>query len=343
MTWLAWIVSNLLLASVLALAAWLMQRWLRRPAVAHLLWVLALVKLVTPPLVSVPVHAAPGNLACLLGTCGCASHPETPAVSWTALPWFLLGIWGIGAAATACMACHRWLRLRRLLAHATPAPAEWQDLAARLADELSLRRPPQILAIPGRLPPLVIPGRPRPLLLLPMELMNQIQPAQRAALLLHELTHLQRGDHLVRLLEMLVGVVYWWLPFVGTIGRQLRSCEESCCDTAVVTHRPQARRAYAQLLLDVLDFTSPLPGQPAPQATAMSAAQGLEQRLLTILDTPERTQRTGPAWLLALALACVILPCQLRYLPLQQPATEAPADVCVPAEPRLPVYGCCAP
>ena len=67
MPWLAWVVSNVLLALLLALAAWFVQRWLRRPAVAHVLWVLVLVKLVTPPLVSVPLGQSPGTMACTLG------------------------------------------------------------------------------------------------------------------------------------------------------------------------------------------------------------------------------------------------------------------------------------
>src|SRR5258708_19289018 len=51
----SWILSNLLLASVLALAAFFLQRGLRRPALAHAVWILVLVKLVTPPLVTLPV------------------------------------------------------------------------------------------------------------------------------------------------------------------------------------------------------------------------------------------------------------------------------------------------
>ena len=45
MSWLSCVVSNVLLALLLALAAWFMQRWLRRHAIAHVLWVLVLVKL----------------------------------------------------------------------------------------------------------------------------------------------------------------------------------------------------------------------------------------------------------------------------------------------------------
>ena len=174
MTWLSCIASNVLLASLLAVAAWCLQRWLRRPAIAHILWVLVLVKLMTPPLVSVPLLESPPVAACVQGSCGSAAHGQTPDFLRDLLPWTLLAAWSIGAGATGWIAWRRWSRFQRLIAHARPAPPEWQLLAARLASELSLQRPPEILAVPGRLPPLVVPGRPRPLLLLPMELMNQL-------------------------------------------------------------------------------------------------------------------------------------------------------------------------
>ncbi|HEV3022627.1 MAG TPA: M56 family metallopeptidase [Pirellulales bacterium] len=313
MSWLSCVVSNVLLALLLALAAWVTQRWLRRPAIAHILWVLMLVKLVTPPLVSVPLRGSPGTLACTLGACGCEQHARTQTIVRDTLPWVLLAAWSAGAGATGWTAWRRWTRLRRLMAHASPAPPEWQSLAARLASELSMRRPPGILAVPGRLPPLVIPGRRQPLVLLPMALMSQLNASQKVALLLHELVHIKRGDHLVRILELTVGVAYWWLPIVGSIGRQLRACEETCCDAAVVAHLPQVRRDYARLLLDVIDFTNPLPGQAVPLGTAMSAAYGLERRLLAILDATKGTRRSWPAGAFAVVLACAILPCALHY------------------------------
>jgi bla regulator protein BlaR1 len=45
---------NALAAGLLALAAVAAGRWSRRPAVVHGLWVLVLLKLVTPPLISLP-------------------------------------------------------------------------------------------------------------------------------------------------------------------------------------------------------------------------------------------------------------------------------------------------
>jgi bla regulator protein BlaR1 len=322
MPWLSWVVSNMLLAVVLAVTAWLVRRWLRWPAVAHLLWVLVLVKLVTPPLVRVPLHASPGPLACALGICGCEQHERTPTLVRDTFPWMLLIVWSAGAGATAWTAWRRSTWFRRLLTHARPAPPEWQALAARLGSELALRSPPEILTVPGRLPPLIIPGRRRPRLLLPLGLLPQLNAAQKIALLLHELTHIKRGDHLVRMLELLVGVAYWWIPFVGLIGRQLRGCEEICCDAAVVAHLPEARREYARLLLDVLDFAEPLPGPAVRQATAMSA-RDLEQRLRAILDAAPGSQRIWPAGALVLIVACALLPCELHLEPVVRPAANS--------------------
>jgi bla regulator protein BlaR1 len=310
---LSWVVSNVILALSLAPAAWLTQRWLARHAIAHILWVLVLVKLVTPPLVNVPLGKAPGSMACALGACGCDHHSRTQTFVRDTLPGILLAAWSVGAGTKAWIAWRRWARFRRLMAHASPAPPEWQSLAARLTSDLSIRCPPEVLAVPGRLPPLVIPGRFRPRMLLPTALLDRLSATQRVALLLHELTHVKRGDHLVRMLEFAVGVAYWWLPIVGSIGRQLRACEERCCDAAVVAQLPEARREYARLLLDVIDFADSLRGQAAPQATAMSAANDLEKRLRAILDAPRGTRRTRLARAFAVVLACAILPCGLHY------------------------------
>jgi beta-lactamase regulating signal transducer with metallopeptidase domain len=229
------------------------------------------------------------------------------------------------------MAWGRWVRFQRLLAHATPAPPQWQALTASLSSKLSIRRVPTILAMPGRLPPLVVPGWRGARILLPTDLLEQLSDSQRAALLLHELVHIKRGDHLVRMLELSVGIVYWWLPVVGSFGRQLRACEETCCDVAVVDHLPQARRDYAKLLLDVIDFASPLPRQALPQATAMSAANDVEQRLRGILDATRPARRTWPVAALTVGLACATLPCQLHYDLIGREAPAAVERGCEPA------------
>jgi beta-lactamase regulating signal transducer with metallopeptidase domain len=57
--WLEIGLSNALVATALALAAWLVTRVVRRADVVFFIWLIVLVKLVSPPLVSIPWEVAP--------------------------------------------------------------------------------------------------------------------------------------------------------------------------------------------------------------------------------------------------------------------------------------------
>lgn len=316
MIWLSGIASNIAFAAFIALAAWLVQR--RQPAFAHMLWVLALVKLLTPPLVTFPLSEP---------ACGsCASH-AVPL--W---PQVLLGVWLFGAMVSATIAWRRWLQFKNAIALADPAPPEWQSLAETLSHELRLRAP-EIRMMPGRLPPLVVPGSP-PVVLVPLVLLGELDEPRRAALLLHEFAHVKRRDHWVRLLELAVRIVYWWLP-LGFLGRQLRICEEACCDAAVVAHRPQDRHGYARLLLDVIDFAHPA------TATAMSASD-LERRLRSILE-PRPAKKWPSA--IVIGLACAVLPSGLQYdfAPHTPPTVVEPSTVAPEPPGRRAIESCCCP
>ncbi|HWB08392.1 MAG TPA: M56 family metallopeptidase [Pirellulales bacterium] len=333
MSWTLWIVSNLLLAFALGLAARFTHRRLRRPALARALWILVLAKLLTPPLLSVRLGELPARLSCAIGACGCHGAPIVAGSE--ILPWAFFALWSVGAGATGWAAWRRYGQFRRLLAHGMEAPPEWQSLAARLSAELRLRRPPEIVVVPCRLPPLVMAGWHGPRVMLPQALVARLDDSQREALLLHELVHIRRLDHLVRLLELTVSVAYWWLPVLGSLGRQLRECEEACCDAVVLDRLPQNRREYAGLLLDVLDFVAPLPREAMRQATAMSAVHDLERRLRTILDAGPKRSSAWPASVLAIGLACAVLPCGINYeFPSRSPTATSPgADTCDGAEP----------
>lgn len=310
MTWMTYVVSNVLLAAPIALIAWGTQRFGRQYAVARVLWVIVLLKLVTPPLVSIPLHEVPARQACREGTCGCPQHARIPP--WNSLSIGLLAVWGLGAVATGWTAWRRWGHFERLLSHATRAPSEWQSAAEQISAELRIRRCPEVLAVPGQLPPMIVSGWRRLRLLVPLELVDRLGESQRSVLLLHELTHVRRGDHWMRLLELAVRVLYWWLPVVGFVSRQIRSCEEICCDAAVVSHRPQSRRDYACLLLDVIDFVTP-PTLSIEQATGMNTVGDFELRLRAILHGTCSMQRRWPMGLAAALLAVGVIPWGIEY------------------------------
>ena len=95
---------------------------------------------------------------------------------------------------------------------ASPGSDSIQNWVDGLAARLGLASSPQVWWIDGKLSPMLwaLFGAPR--LIIPIELWKSLDQRQRGTLLVHELAHLRRGDHRVRLFELLVTSLYWWNP-----------------------------------------------------------------------------------------------------------------------------------
>jgi hypothetical protein len=199
-------------------------------------------------------------------------------------------------------------RFRRLLRHACRAPADLQAMVERLAGELGLRQAPAAWLVPGRLAPMLWAGLRAPRLLLPADLLGRVPAGQLDTLLTHELAHLRRGDHWVRLLEFVVRGLYWWHPVVWYACRELREAEEQCCDAWVVTTLPGSGRTYATALVETLDFLSDR-RPPAPLlASGIGHVSDLKRRLRMIMGETTPRALTWAGCLTVLALGGFLLP-----------------------------------
>jgi beta-lactamase regulating signal transducer with metallopeptidase domain len=304
----------------------------RRPAARHALWLIVLAKLLTPPLVhwpwslSVPgpiptavVAPAPEEKASVAGPAAgdapaaeevrfVAPRPRpapaapfapvsapprraAPAVVWrTWLPDAVVWTWFAGGCCFALLQITRIVRLARRLSRGLPAPP-W--LTARTADAArSLNVPtPRLVVLPGAASPMVCAlGAVR--LIWPAALEERLTPEGVQAVLLHELAHLRRRDHLVGWILLAAGCVWWWHPLFWWVRRRVMREAELACDAWVVAELPEARKDYAEALLEV--SKGPLP-TPAPVLGALSERRELERRLIMVLraKSPARLSWAG--------------------------------------------------
>ena len=310
--------SNVLSASLLATFVAAVALMLsRRPAVLHLLWLIVLVKLLAPPMLEVPLARPRAEVASLMAALGPTESDETaPSEStvasspWVepATLWSLLGVvWLAGSLTTLGLAVIRIRRFQRLLEVAVPAGPVVEDEVARLSVRLGIRRTPEVGFIDGRLTPMLwAVGRPR--LVIPRDLWNGLDDRSRALLLTHELAHLKRGDHWLRLFELAVTIAYWWLPVVWWVRRALRDVEEQCCDAWVVWMFPDEARTYAETLLDTVDFLNSVAKSEPLLASGFGKVHHLRRRLTMVMmgTTPRTLGWSGT--LGALAVAGFLLP-----------------------------------
>ncbi|WP_165226032.1 M56 family metallopeptidase [Aquisphaera insulae] len=314
--------DNAVLVSALAPIVALVDRFARRPALGHRLWLLLLVKLVTPPIVPIDltlpwpsrstarppatsageigpraVPARPAGASTGPGAVAAASSPgQAPAPAAAASPprdaaadglaeWMpaLLSAWSAGSILWGAGYLIQFARIRRWLGSHAPAPSDVQGLTDAIAASLGLARAPRAWLVPGRLSPAVWGLAGRPGLIIPEELWSRLDEDQRASLVTHELAHLRRRDHWIRPLEMIVTVLYWWFPVAWWARRSLREAEEQCCDALVLRALPGSRRKYARTLLDTMDFLAEAPARRLVLGIGLGDASLLKSRLVGIM------------------------------------------------------------
>ena len=379
-------VSNAAVAGLLGLIAWFVGLVCRRPAVVHALWLLVLLKLVTPPVVAVPISWTPPAVAnqaavelvlpalpaaapdpaplaavdvpawdmlllaeeprwedavplpraeAVVPIEAAAMVPDpapvmespaaAPAAPWASLRTGWLVVWLAGAVGWLALMLGRVRRFQRLLVHARPAPPDVAVQVAALADQLELRRPPITLLVPGAVSPMLWgrPGAAR--LLIPAALLERLDDEQRATLLVHELAHLRRRDHWVRLVELLATALFWWHPVVWWARHGLREAEEQLCDAWVVWALPAAAKSYAIALVETLNFLADAPTLALPPAASGVGQVPMLKRRLTMIMRGSMPRTLSAAGLFGvLGLGALLLP----FVPtLAQADPEAPDPV----------------
>jgi hypothetical protein len=111
---------------------------------------------------------------------------------------------------------------------------------------------------------------------------QRLSPDGCRAVLVHELAHLRRRDHWVGWLMLFGACVWWWHPLFRFVRWQLGREAELACDAWVVGLLPEARRAYAEALIEVCEQSS-VRAAPVPALGAAGRRRDLERRLIMIM------------------------------------------------------------
>jgi beta-lactamase regulating signal transducer with metallopeptidase domain len=149
------------------------------------------------------------------------------------LPW-ITAVWILGVAVSALRLLGGAWRLHRWATRETsPAPREWQERCDSLGRQLDLRRPVPLRESTRVHGPLLV-GWFRPMLVLPIGMLQSLPGLQIEALLLHELAHVRGRDPLIHLLQRAVETLLFYHPAVWWVSEQIRREREHRCDDRVL-------------------------------------------------------------------------------------------------------------
>lgn len=141
----------------------------------------------------------------------------------------LVMIWVAGMSIMSIKLILEWVYLERLRIHSSPLENSWQKKLDHLADKMGLPAGIELLQSKWVNSPVTI-GMFRPIILMPIGLINGLRTEQVACILAHELAHIRRHDFLVNMLQSIVETMLFFNPMVWWLSRHIREERELCCD-----------------------------------------------------------------------------------------------------------------
>ncbi|MDX2067454.1 MAG: M56 family metallopeptidase [Haliscomenobacter sp.] len=133
-----------------------------------------------------------------------------------------------------------------------PIAAVWNSRLQALSKQLGINQKVRLLES-GIIQGPASLGIYKPLILLPIGLVNHLTVAQVEAILLHELAHIRRRDYLVNVLQCVLENVFFFNPALLWLSHRIREERENCCDDLALQVL-QDKQLYAQTLLRFQEY-----------------------------------------------------------------------------------------
>jgi len=297
----AFLLTHLWQSTLVLLGAWVLAHACRNNAAAvrYWIWLVASAKFLVPLALLQQLGARLGRSfpeplpvdAKLVETANAMFAPSMPhslnVADVLPSPLAVIGvtIWALGAALLCLRWFLQWRSIRSLLAG---APEVSMDLAV----------PVRITS--GDLTTGVF-GILRPVVILPRQVMQALEPQQLRAVLAHEACHVRRRDNLTAAIHRCVEVMFWFHPLVWWLGANLLREREAACDEAVVEEGHE-QGVYAESILNACRLGV------AAQSAAVAASTGgdLCERLSSIMSERRALPITSERFTLLFAMATLV-------------------------------------
>jgi beta-lactamase regulating signal transducer with metallopeptidase domain len=234
---------------------------------------------VLPEILNPPIHAPADDSP--------ATEADSFSVVGPAFAGMLLSLWAIGVALGAWRLIRAFWKQGRLMVGQPWRPDFWtEELQARLAAKLGLRKFPDVLVSSAAPMPMVV-GIWRPKIILPEPAPATWGRPQWEAVLLHEAAHIARRDPWAGLAQRVAVILFWWCPLTHMLSRRLSELREIICDDCALLG-PCDGVAYAETLVESAERLLSCKTSLVPVGLHHSARGGLEARITRLLAQEKR-------------------------------------------------------
>jgi beta-lactamase regulating signal transducer with metallopeptidase domain len=136
--------------------------------------------------------------------------------------------------------------------HVTHLGNEWVQMVELLKSELEIKQKVALLESSLITSPMTL-GWLKPMILMPIGIVNSLSPAQVEAILAHELAHIKGRDYIINIVQSFIEILYYYHPAVWWISSNIRIERENRCDDMAVNLTGNSL-TYAKALLTIQEL-----------------------------------------------------------------------------------------
>ena len=100
----------------------------------------------------------------------------------------------------------------------------------------------------------------KPIVLIPVGLINRLSQEQVEAVIAHELSHIKRRDYIINCLQYVLEIFFFFNPFLLWLSNKIKEEREHCCDDLVVMTKHK-KTDYINALIICSEYSSYTPVQ----------------------------------------------------------------------------------
>jgi beta-lactamase regulating signal transducer with metallopeptidase domain len=252
----------------------------------------------TPEATDRPVHSATLGPVTRHASASIKAEPEQQPET---MLW-LVRLWMAGVVLFSLRSAGGFVLVQRLRKIANvPVSGELLRLCMAVKEQMGIERAVRFCRSAVLQVPAVVGGI-RPIVLLPISALTGLSDSQIAAIVAHELAHIQRLDYFVNLFQVFAETVLFYHPAVWWVNKRIRVERENCCDdTAIALCGNRVDYVRALTHLEKLRIT--------PQFAMAANGSPLKARVRRLLGMSEEREgvRSGASLLGVMGIAGIVL------------------------------------
>lgn len=137
------------------------------------------------------------------------------------------------------------------------AGSVWEDKVNELSAKLGITQSIKLLQSGIAKVPMVA-GHLKPIILIPLGMLNGLTTTEVEAILCHELAHVKRRDYLINILQSLIEIIFFFNPAVLWVSRLIKEERENCCDDLALSCTSN-KKEYIKALISCQEFQFNVP------------------------------------------------------------------------------------